>query len=215
MENANKIRIVAEYLADKVRQMEAFSVEVGVSNRHVHLNREAMDLLFGYGSELTFKKALGQPGQYAAEEMVTVRGPKGEFKNVRILGPLRNFNQVEISRTDSFVLGIKAPLTLSGNLKDTPGVTLIGPKGELNLSNGLMVAKRHIHMTPEEAKSLNLRDGQIVSVKTFGVRSSVLGDVVVRAAPNSALEMHIDVDEANACFLSNKDYVLICPAEGM
>ena len=130
----------------------ALNIPVGVSNRHVHLCREDMDILFGYGSTLTRSKALKQPGQYAAEEMVTLRGPKGELNKVRVLGPLRNATQVEISVADGFALGTKAPVRMSGDLLDSPGIEIIGPKGRVVKHNGMIVAWRHIHISPEEAE---------------------------------------------------------------
>ena len=168
-------------------------------------------ILYGEGYALTHKSELGQPGQFAANETVTLQGPKGTFKHVRILGPVRKQSQVEISKTDSFRLGIKAPITLSGHLQGTPGITLIGPKGTVELSCGVIIAARHIHMTPAQARARHLRDGQVVNVKTFGERQGVLGDVIIRVSDTAGLEMHIDVDEANACSLSNRDYVMICP----
>lgn len=172
-------------------------VGVGVSNRHVHLNREAMDVLFGIGSELTYKKALGQPGQYAADETVTLRGPKGDIERVRVLGPLRAQSQVEISVGDGFLLGVSAPVRESGKLKDTPGIALIGPKGSIRLQEGLIVAARHIHMTPADAAVYGVRDKDIVSVRIDGPRGAVFNNVLIRVTENSALELHIDVEEAN------------------
>lgn len=161
---------------------------------------------------MTEKNSLGQPGQFAAQETVTLEGEKGVLKKVRILGPVRNATQVEISKTDSFVLGVNPPIVLSGHLQGTPGIKLIGPNGTLELKEGVIIAQRHIHMTPQEAADRSLSNGQIVSVETFGHRKAVLGDVVIRVARNAAWEMHIDVDEANACGLKNKDLVLILPS---
>lgn len=194
-----------------VQEYDEFKIKVGVSNRHVHVSRADLDVLYGKDYALTKKSDLGQPGQFAAKETVTIRGPKGEFKNVRILGPVRPESQVEVSKTDTFRLGVKAPIALSGHLDGTPGITLIGPRGTVTLPRGVIIAKRHIHMTPPQAKARGLKDGQIVNVKTFGERQGVLGDVVIRVSDASALEMHVDVDEANACSLSNNDYVMICP----
>ncbi len=184
-------------------------IKIGVSNRHVHLDREAMDVLFGIGSELTYKKALGQPGQYAAQETVTLRGPKGIIERVRVLGPLRSQSQVEISVGDGFLLGVSAPIRESGRLEGTPGVGLVGPEGSVQLKQGVIVAARHIHMTPADAILHGVRDKNMVSVRIDGVRGAVLNNVLVRVAENSALEMHIDVEEANGIGAINGTSVTI------
>lgn len=205
------VTILTKKILENVRHYETFSVPIGVSNRHIHVSRADLDILYGKDYALTHKSELGQPGQFAANETVTLQGPKGKFNHVRILGPIRKQSQVEISKTDSFRLGIKAPIALSGHLQGTPGITLIGPKGTVQLSHGVIIAERHIHMTPTQAEARHLRDGQMVNVKTFGERQGVLGDVIIRVSDTAGLEMHIDVDEANACSLSNHDYVMICP----
>ena len=176
--------------------MEKILVET--SARHVHLSKEDLAKLFGEGAELTFKKALSQPGQFACEERVKLVGPKKEIANVIILGPVRPATQIELSYTDARTLGIDAPLRESGNVAGTPGLKLVGPAGEVDVSEGAIVAKRHIHMTPADAETYGVENGQIVSVKIESERSAVLGDVVVRVNPNFALAMHIDTDEANA-----------------
>ena len=176
--------------------MEKILVET--SARHVHLSQEDLVALFGEGAELTFKKALSQPGQFACEERVTIVGPKKELANVIILGPVRPKTQVEVSYTDARTLGVAAPLRESGDVAGTPGVKLVGPKGEVEIAEGVMVAKRHIHMTPEDAEKYGVENGQIVSVKIESERSSTLGDVVIRVSPKFALAMHIDTDESNA-----------------
>ena len=205
------VTVLTKKILESVQYYENFSIPIGVSNRHIHVNRADLDILYGKGYALTHKSELGQPGQFAANETVTLQGPKGKFNHVRILGPVRKQSQVEISKTDSFRLGIKAPITLSGHLQGTPGITLIGPKGTVELPCGVIIAARHIHMTPAQAQARHLVDGQIGSVKTFGERQGVLGDVIIRVSDTAGLEMHIDVDEANACSLSNHDYVMICP----
>lgn len=186
-----------------------FTVPVGISNRHVHLSRQDMDTLFGPGAELTRMKAVKQPGQYAAEETVTVCGPKGKLERVRVLGPLRAKTQVEISQSDGIRLGLAAPLRMSGDLDGTPGAEIIGPAGTVMLDYGVIVAWRHVHMLPETAAEAGFHDGEVVAVAVFGERAGVLGNVVVRAANASALELHIDVEEANAFFLRNNDTVSI------
>ena len=202
--------ILTEKILESVQQYEHFRIPIGVSNRHVHVSRADLDRLYGKDYALTRKSELGQPGQFAANETVTLQGPKGTFEHVRILGPVRSQSQVEISKTDSFRLGVKAPIALSGHLQGTPGITLIGPRGTVDLPCGVIIAKRHIHMTPAQAAARHLKDGQIVDVETFGERRGILGDVIIRVSDTAGLEMHIDVDEANACSLSNHDYVMIC-----
>lgn len=202
--------ILTEKILESVQHYENFRIPIGVSNRHVHVSRADLDRLYGKDYALTRKSELGQPGQFAANETVTLQGPKGTFEHVRILGPVRSQSQVEISKTDSFRLGVKAPIALSGHLQGTPGITLIGLRGTVDLPCGVIIAKRHIHMTPAQAAARHLKDGQIVDVETFGERRGILGDVIIRVSDTAGLEMHIDVDEANACSLSNHDYVMIC-----
>ncbi len=203
------IKSVVESVMKQLKEYDQLKIPIGVSNRHVHLSRKDVDVLFGKGYELTKKADLGQPGQFAANETVAVRGPKGEFKKVRVLGPLRDESQVEISLTDGFQIGAKAPIKESGHLDNTPGVTLVGPKGSVDLPKGTIVALRHIHMNPQTAARLGLHDKDVVEVETFGERAGVLGNVLVRVSDKYALEMHVDIDEANACSLRNKDYVVI------
>ena len=176
--------------------MEKFIVES--SARHIHLTREHVEALFGEGYQLTPKKYLSQPGQFACEEKVTVVGPKGELK-MSILGPERKASQIEVSLTDARALGIEALIRESGDIKGTNGAKVIGPKGELELSEGVMAAKRHVHMTPEDAAKYGVENGEIVGVKedTEG-RSLIFLDTVIRVSDKFALAMHIDTDEANA-----------------
>lgn len=196
-------RLVVEALQEQ-EQLER-STPIGVFNRHIHLDRADMDALFGPGSELTVKKMLGQPGQYAAEETVTIRGPKGELSKVRVLGPLRGETQVEISVADGFVLGVKPPVRESGQLEDTPGIEIIGPKGSVKKERGVIAALRHIHMTPDIAQRLGYQDGQYVQTRIEGLRGALLCNVLVRVSESYALEMHIDVEEANALGVKNGD----------
>ncbi|NMB30601.1 MAG: phosphate propanoyltransferase [Clostridiales bacterium] len=172
---------------------------VETSARHVHVTSEHLAILFGEGATLTNKKDLSQPGQFASEERVTIVGPKNELKGVTILGPERAATQVEVSATDARTLGIKAPIRESGDINGTPGCKIIGPKGEIEIDKGVIVAKRHIHMVPETAEKLGLKNRDIVSVKidTDG-RSAILGDTVIRVHENFADAMHIDTDESNA-----------------
>ena len=177
--------------------MKEFLVET--SARHIHLSEEAVEILFGKGYKLTPKKELSQPGQFACEERVTVVGPKKELAGVSILGPCRPATQVEISLTDARSIGVKAPIRESGDLEGSGGCKLVGPKGEVELKDGVIIAKRHIHMTPADAEKYNLVDKQIVNVKVESDgRALIFGDVIVRVSPSYALAMHIDTDESNA-----------------
>ena len=171
---------------------------VETSARHVHLTAESVETLFGKGHVLTNKKDLSQPGQFACEEKVTLVGPKGELK-VSILGPTRPADQVELSFTDARTLGLKAvPVRESGDVAGTPGLKLVGPAGEVEMAEGTIVAKRHIHMTPADAEAFGVADKEIVKVKLDTARPLIFDDVVVRVSPKFALAMHIDTDECNA-----------------
>ncbi len=181
------------------------NINVETSARHVHLSQNDLDLLFGKGAALTVKKELSQPGQYACVEKVTVKGPKGEINGVSVLGPVRNNTQVEISMTDARKIGISAPIRESGHIEGTPGCTLIGPKGEVELGNGVIVAKRHIHLDPETADEIGVSDNQVVKVDiSTQDRSMILGDVVVRVSDKFKPAMHIDTDESNAAGISGQ-----------
>ena len=175
-------------------------VVVEISARHVHVSQEHLEALFGKGYELTVKKMLSQPGQYACEERVRVVGTKGEFPAVSILGPVRPATQVELSLTDARSIGVAAPVRESGDIAGSGACKLIGPAGEVELTEGVMAAKRHIHATTKDAEEMGLENGEIVSVEipTANDRSLTFGDVVVRVSDSYALAMHIDTDEANA-----------------
>ena len=172
-------------------------VELEASGRHVHVTEEQAKILFGHG--LTPKRPLSQPGQYLANERVTVIGPKGEFHNVAVLGPERREGQVEISLTDGRQLGIDPPVRPSGNVKGSPGVRLEGPKGSVELQQGVIAAQRHIHMTPEDAAHMGVKDKQVVRLQAFTQRPVIFEDVVVRVNKDYATFVHLDYDEANAC----------------
>ena len=174
-------------------------VIVETSARHIHLSREHVDVLFGAGHALTNKKDLSQPGQFACEEKVELVGPKGSLK-VSVLGPERKATQVELSYTDARTLGLKSvPVRESGDTAGSPGLKLVGPAGEVDLAEGVIIAKRHIHMTTADAEAFGLSDKQVVSVKIENdSRSTIFGDVVVRVSDSFALAMHIDTDECNA-----------------
>ena len=180
---------------------------VETSARHVHLSQEHLEILFGAGYELTKKKDLSQPGQYACEERVTIVGGKKEMPGVSILGPVRKATQVELSLTDARSIGVAAPVRESGDIAGSGACKIIGPKGEIEITEGVIAAKRHIHATPADAEALGVENGQIVNVKidTDG-RSLVFGDVVVRVSDTFALAMHIDTDESNAAGCGREVY---------
>ena len=184
-------------------------IPVGISARHIHVSQEHLELLFGPGYRLTSIKDLSQPGQFAADERVTLVGPKGVIQKVRILGPVRNRTQVEISRTDCYALGILAPVRESGDISGTPGIVIVGPYGPIKIDEGVIIAKRHIHFTPKDAEEFGVSDSQIVLVKTEGERPLIFDDVVVRVREDFALDMHIDTDEANAAGLSQGSEVTL------
>ncbi|WP_209425631.1 acetate/propionate family kinase [Pararhodobacter sp. SW119] len=201
-ETAEQLQIAREVAAHLARpKPEARPIPVAVSGRHVHLSAKAVEALFGKGYRLTEGKPLRQPGNWAAEERVTLEGPKGRLERVAILGPLRKRTQIEVSRTDSFALGIDAPVRDSGSLDGTPTVRLIGPAGHLD-TDGLIVAARHIHANPEDAAALGVEDGELVDVRiSNGVRDLVFDRTLIRVQPGAFTEMHIDTDEANAAGL--------------
>ena len=177
-------------------------IMVETSARHVHLTQADLDTLFGAGYQLTPKKDLSQPGQFACVEKVEVVGPKSSLK-MSILGPVRPETQIEVAKTDARALGIDAPLRMSGDLNGTPGCKIIGPKGEIEISKGVMVAKRHAHMTPEQAVEYGVTDGEAVGLRLeYNDRSLVFGDVIVRVSKTAGLAVHIDTDEANAAGLT-------------
>ena len=183
-------------------------VLVETSARHVHITEEQIEILFGAGAKLTHKKDLSQPGQYACEERVTIVGPQKPIANVIILGPARGKAQVEVSFTDARTLGIEAPVRESGDVAGTPGCKLVGPCGEIELSEGVIIAKRHVHLDPATAEKFGLSDKQIVSLKIDNGlgRSTVYGDLVVRVNENFAPAVHLDTDESNAACAFGKCY---------
>ena len=189
--------------------MKRLFVELEASGRHVHVTKEQAQRLFGH--PLTEKRPLSQPEQYLANERVTVVGPKGAFQNVAVLGPERSEAQVEISLTDSRNLGIMPPVRLSGDVADSPGCTLIGERGEVQLHRGVIAAQRHIHMTPEDAAAMGVTDQQRVRLQVFTHRPLIFDDVVVRVSPKFATFVHLDYDEANACGFQAGDLGRILP----
>ena len=184
-------------------------VELEASGRHVHVTKEQSQTLFGHA--LTPKRELSQPGQFLANERVSVVGPKGEFANVAVLGPERKEAQVEISLTDGRVLGIDPPVRMSGSVSGTPGAVLQGPKGQVKLQQGVIAAQRHIHMTPSDAKTMGVQDKQVVRLQTYTRRPVVFDEVVIRVSPDFQTFVHLDYDEANACGFQNGDLGRILP----
>ncbi|HTP38841.1 MAG TPA: phosphate propanoyltransferase [Steroidobacteraceae bacterium] len=188
------------------RSASIASIPVAISARHVHLTQPTVERLFGAGHQLREHAPLTQPGQFAAVEKVTLAGPHGRIAEVRVVGPTRSENQVEVSRTDELRLGVDAPVRLSGQLSRTPGITLIGPAGSVHLDRGVITASRHIHMTPADARRLGVHDREKVSVAIDSDgRDLIFGDVIVRVAPDFRLELHLDTDEGNAAGLHPGD----------
>ncbi len=175
-----------------------YTVKIGLSNKHVHLSQEHLNILFGEGHELTRTKDLVQPGQFASEEKVDIVGPKKTLTGIRVLGPVRPETQVELAMTDARTLGIKAPVRESGHLEGTPGCKLIGPCGEVELDHGVMVAQRHVHLNPEQAIEAGVKDKDVVCLKIDGERGLIFDNVVVRSGPTHEKEVHLDTDEGNA-----------------
>lgn len=196
-----------EHVVQKV--LKNIFVELEASGRHVHVTKAQAQVLFGH--PLTPKRPLSQPGQYLANERVTVIGPKGQFENVAVLGPERKEGQVEISLTDGRTLGLTPPVRLSGAVEDTPGATLAGTLGKVELKRGVIAAKRHIHMTPEDAARFGVTDKQVVRLQVFTDRPLIFEDVVVRVSPDFATFVHLDYDEANACGYQMGDLGRILP----
>ena len=182
-------------------------VKVGLSNRHLHISEKDLALLFGEGHKLTANKDLSQPGQYACEEVVDIVGPKGTLKNVRILGPTRSATQVEISAADARALGVESIIRDSGDIAGSPGCKIVGPLGSTEIKEGVILAARHIHMTPEDAEKFNVKDKDFVNVETAGERGVIFKNVLIRVSPSYALELHVDIEEGNAAGLSNGDSV--------
>ncbi len=180
---------------------------IALSNRHIHLSQKDLDILFGEGYELTKAKDLSQPGQYACEEKVDLVGPKRTISGVRILGPVRSETQIEVSIADAITLGVSPVIKNSGDLEGTPGVKVVGPKGEVELDKGVIVAARHIHMHTTDGEEFGVADKDIVKVKVNGPRGLVFDNVLVRVHPTYALEMHVDVEEGNAAGVKNGDIV--------
>ena len=186
-----------------------YKVGIGISNKHVHLSDADLAALFGAGHKLTLKKELKQPGQFASDELVDVVGPKGTLKGIRVLGPTRKESQVELAQTDARTIGLSLPVRESGVLDGSPGVKLVGPAGEVNLAKGAIIALRHIHLSPAQAKDAGVKDKDWVTVKTFGSRPLIFEDVLIRSGDAHTSEFHVDTDEGNAAGIQNDEQVEI------
>lgn len=211
MLNQTLLERIRHNLAQTPQAPTGIAIPVGVSNRHVHLSQQDIEALFGAGYSLTPLKELRQPGQFAAKECVMIVGPKGSLSKVRVLGPAREYTQLEISKADCFTLGLKAPVRESGNLIASGDAMLAGPAGYVSLHSQVICAQRHIHMNPQDAARLGVKNGQTVRVKACGIRGLIFDEVVVRVKASFALELHIDTDEANAAGLASGDNVVIVP----
>jgi propanediol utilization protein len=206
LEKARVQEAGAVTVEEKVRR---FDVNIGVSNRHIHLSQADLETLFGAGYQLKKMKDLSQPGQFAAEETLDVIGPKGKIERVRILGPVRKESQVEISVSDSVKLGVNPPIRDSGDINDTPGITLAGPDGKLELSKGVIIAKRHLHLDPVTAAELGLKDKDVITAYLKTERPVRLESIGVRVSEQYATDLHIDMDEANAALAKNGDKAVL------
>lgn len=214
MENYEELfKLLLEFAKNNQAKSEEIedksAIPVGISNRHIHLSQSDLESLFGEGYKLTKLKDLSQKGQFACKELVTICGPKGAIEKVRVLGPVRSKTQVEVLAGDCRKLGAKMHTRLSGDLKNTASITLIGLKGAVQLDEGLIVAQRHIHMNIQDAKRLDVNDGDIVSIKVDGLRGGTYDNVAIRANDTSTLECHLDIEEANAMGLNPKSRIKI------
>jgi len=197
--------IVYQEISQKEKMSELFSIPVEISIHHVHLTRNSLDILYGKNYELTKLRDLSQPGEFASNETVSIVGANRRvIEKIRILGPLREYTQAELSITNGFFLGLDLPTRISGNIKDSPPIIIIGPKGVLTLSEGAIRAARHIHMTPKDAESYQVKNGDKFEVEVSGTHGVIYKDVVIRVSPHSKLALHLDTDEANAGNVENK-----------
>ncbi len=200
MDNEKLVEYISQLVIDEINSLNMDNkVPVGISARHIHLKESDFRVLFGNNSELTFYNELSQPNQFAANEKVDLVGEKGTIKNVRILGPFRNETQVEIATSDVRKLGLKnVPVRQSGDIKNSAGLKIIGPKGELVIEDGVIIARRHLHATPLDAKRLGVKDGDIIEIVANGEKGGVLSNVIVSVGDNYKLDLHIDTDDASA-----------------
>ena len=181
------------------------NVSIGVSNRHVHLTKEHLEILFGENYKLEKNNDLNQPGQFSSTSLVTLKTEKDEINNVRVIGPIRDYTQVEISKTDAYKLGINPPVRNSGDIKGSSGITIIGPKGKIDLNEGCIIATRHIHILPSQVKAYNLEGIEKVNVKINGEKGGIITNVYLKVSDESYFEMHLDTDDANAHLVKNGD----------
>jgi len=211
MEKYDKaIKLLMEYVKSACKHDgQDEHIPVGISNRHIHLSKNDLDILFGSRYLLTNVKDLLQTGQYACKETLAICGPKGVIEKVRVLGPLRHKTQVEILKGDCFRLGVKTGLRQSGDLDGTPGITLVGPNGSVQIKEGVIVAKRHIHMLPEDALKFGVNDKDNVKIKIKGERGGIFDQVSIRVSNESKLEFHLDTEEANALGVTSKSTIYI------
>ena len=196
---------------EKRMKRSKLDIPAGVSVKHCHLTREHFKILFGPNAEPKRVKDIKQPGFYAAEEMIDVKGPKGVLKKIRLVAPYRDHTQIELAATDAMSIGLKPPVRESGDVKGSAGATLIGPMGQVDIKEGVIIAQRHLHFSPDEAKAIGIASGEVVRVRagTGGGRSVVFEDVVVRVGPKYSLEFHVDTDEANTAGIVTGDVVHI------
>lgn len=187
------------------KKFNNLEVQIEYSNRHIHVNKEIVEKLFGPGYNLISKKKLSQAEDFAAQETVILMGPKGKLENVRIIGPVREKTQIEILQSDAFILGIEAPLRLSGDLDNTPGIKIISNLNEVDLAEGVIIAKRHLHLSPEEAEKNNLKNGQKIQLETKGERALIFKEIIVRVQEGFQARIHIDIEEANAAGIKQND----------
>jgi len=210
MDRADVQRLVTERIVKTAyEQTGKRFVPAAGSNRHIHVSAQDLEALFGRGYALKPERALSQPGQFAASETVSIAGPKGRIDQVRVLGPARGKTQVEILTTDAFKLGISPVVRLSGDIEGTPGATIIGPAGTVELTSGVIVAMRHVHISAEQAAWLGLQNGDLVSIRKDGVRALVFEGVPVRCGEGHNLELHLDMEEANAGSIKNGELLEI------
>lgn len=200
---------IVELVKKQLENYTKTKIPIEASGRHVHLSTKDAEILFGKEYKFTPIKELSQPGQFACKERVRLVGPKGVIEGVVILGPVRDKTQVELSLTDTRILGVKGVVKISGDIKGTPGILITNQDKILNLSEGVIVARNHIHMTPEDAKMMNVVDKQLVKVKVYSKRPLIFEDVLIRVTEKSKFAMHIDYDEANACLLEKDSYGVI------
>lgn len=203
------LKVVKENEDDDNAVGKSFNIPVGISNRHIHLSQKHIDVLFGKGYKLNKLKDLSQVGQYACKETITICGPKGAIEKIRVLGPKRSKTQVELSIGDCIKTGVKPNIRLSGDLNKTSGITLIGPKGSIQIDDGVIVAQRHIHMTPKHAKYFSVVDGELVSIQVEGLRGGTLNNVSIRAKDSYRLECHLDIEEANSMGINSNSKIKI------